>query len=81
MEIISIYKKLFDRCLRWCREHIENFVPQMSEFQFRVSEYENSWSHEWDESIERMIVEFQKLMESKAEWIKYQLIESAKLAR
>lgn len=32
-QIISVYKQLFNRSLRRCRGHLENLVPQMSEFQ------------------------------------------------
>lgn len=45
-----------------------------------MQEYEYNWSFEKDENIEKLIVEFPKLMESKAEKVKYQLIEASKLA-
>lgn len=71
MEIILIYKTLFNWYLRWCWGHIENLVPKMLEFQSQSTEYEYSWSDERDEDTERLITEFPKLMESKAERIRY----------
>ena len=46
-------------------------VPKMLEFQSQSTEYEYSWSDEKDEDTERLITEFPKLMESKAERIRY----------